>query len=60
VYAWDLPGQLDRKELNYEYYHTLMLRAASSILQPFGISEERLAVLVNPDKGEQLSLLHQS
>ena len=60
VYAWDLPGQLDRKELNYEYYHTLMLRAASSILQPFGISEEQLAVLVNPDKGEQLSLLHQS
>ena len=34
-----------------------LLRAASDILQPFGVDKNRLDILVNVGKGEQLSLL---
>ena len=39
-----------------DYYEDLMLRAASALLQPFGVSEEDLRVSVRADLGEQLSL----
>jgi DNA polymerase elongation subunit (family B) len=42
VWAWDLPGQPERTALDTVRYRTLLLRAASTILQPFGIPEESL------------------
>jgi hypothetical protein len=33
-----------------------MLRAASSLLQPFGLSEEDLRILTRDDLGEQMNL----
>lgn len=53
VFAWDLPGQLNPAGLDVDYYHKLLLRAASTVLQPFGIEEKELEVMVNVDKGFQ-------
>jgi DNA polymerase-2 len=56
VFAWDLPGQPDPAELDVDYYHKLLLRAASAILQPFGVEEKELEIMVNVDRGFQNSL----
>jgi len=42
VWAWDLPGEPERSALDTARYRTLLLRAAGTILQPFGIPEESL------------------
>jgi DNA polymerase II len=56
VFAWDLPGQPNPAALDVDYYHKLLLRAASAILQPFGVEEKELEILVNVDKGFQGTL----
>jgi DNA polymerase-2 len=56
VHAWDLPELPDAAEINVEYYTDLMLRAAFSLLQPFGLSEEDLRIMTRNDLGEQLDL----
>lgn len=42
VWAWDLPTQPDPAALDTQRYRTLLLRAAGTILQPFGVPEESL------------------
>jgi DNA polymerase-2 len=56
VFAWDLPGQPNPAELDVDYYYQLLLRAASAILQPFGMEEKELEIIVDVDKGIQDSL----
>jgi DNA polymerase-2 len=56
VRAWNLPRGPDPAELDVDYYQELMLRAASNLLQPFGLDEEQLLVWVREDLGEQLQL----
>ena len=56
VHAWNLPDAPDPSALDFDYYEDLMLRAASALLVPFGLSEEDLRVRVRADLGEQLSL----
>jgi len=56
VRAWNLPGQADPAALDVDYYQELLLRAASNLLQPFGLDEEQLLVWVREDLGEQLQL----
>jgi hypothetical protein len=47
VHAWDLPNQPDPRQIDYERYKELTLRAASNIFQPMGVSEEYLTQWVN-------------
>lgn len=42
VYAWNLPQPPNPASVDVNRYSELFLRAASAILQPFGVSEERL------------------
>jgi DNA polymerase-2 len=56
VRAWNLPGQTDPSALDVDYYQELLLRAASNLLQPFGLDETQLLVWVREDLGEQLQL----
>ena len=56
VFAWDLPGQTNPDELDLDYYRRLLLRAASAVLQPFGIEENELENLVIADRGIQKTL----
>ncbi len=42
VHAWDLPMGVDTAVLDTDRYTTLLLRAASAILQPLGMTEEYL------------------
>ncbi len=42
VYAWDLPEPPDSSALNFGYYRELLLRAAVSVLEPFGIGRTKL------------------
>jgi DNA polymerase-2 len=42
VHAWDLPTRPDPRRLDSERYAGLMIRAASNIFQPLGVSEEHL------------------
>jgi DNA polymerase-2 len=42
VAAWDLPDIPVRKQLDIGRYRTLVLRAAHTVLQPFGVTEEML------------------
>ena len=56
VRAWNLPGQTDPAALDVDYYQELLLRAASNLLQPFGLDETQLLVWVREDLGEQLQL----
>jgi len=56
VHAWNLPKPPSPAEIDVEYYTELLLRAASSLLQPFGLSEEDLRILTRSDLGEQLDL----
>lgn len=48
VHAWDLPTGIEATVLDIDRYTTLLLRAASAILQPVGVTEAELrqAVLV--------------
>jgi DNA polymerase-2 len=43
VHAWDLPVPPDPRSVDVKRYQTLLLRAASSILQPLGIQEQALS-----------------
>jgi hypothetical protein len=42
VHAWDLQSPPDPARLDFERYSTLLLRAAATILQPFGMDEALL------------------
>jgi DNA polymerase II len=42
VFAWDLPGSLDLASVDTARYIELLLRAASTVLQPFGFDEAGL------------------
>lgn len=42
VYAWDLPTPPEPAILDIERYTTLLLRASSTVFQPFGVDEESL------------------
>lgn len=42
VHAWDLPTGVDTAVLDIDRYATLLLRAASAILQPLGVDETAL------------------
>jgi DNA polymerase-2 len=46
VYAWDLAAAPDPRTVDVKRYRTLLLRAAASVLQPLGIGEEKLKVLL--------------
>lgn len=47
VWAWDLPGRPSPAMLDTAYYRRLLLRAASSVLQPFGLNEDTLRALMD-------------
>ncbi len=55
VYAWDLPESPDPNAVNWDYYQELLLRAASTVLQPWVGTEENLKRLVHTH-GVQLAL----
>ena len=42
VRAWDLPSDPDPRRLDFKRYTQLLLRAASTVLQPLGVSPETL------------------
>ena len=46
VHAWDLPDLPDVRSVDQERYRVLLLRAAATILQPFGLKEEDLKTRV--------------
>jgi len=46
VCAWDLPQPPDVRSVDQERYRVLLLRAAATILQPFGLQEEDLKTRV--------------
>jgi hypothetical protein len=46
VTAWDLPGQPDPDSIDAQRYTELLLRAAGTILQPFGVDEKNLRGLL--------------
>jgi DNA polymerase-2 len=46
VYAWDLPAAPDSRAVDVKRYRTLLLRAVASVLQPLGIGEEKLKVML--------------
>ncbi len=56
VHAWDLPETLDPQRVDIERYITLLLRAAHSVLEPFGVSEAYLKAQVLDQPSSQLSL----
>ncbi len=56
VHAWDLPNPPDPDAIDIDYYEELLLRAASNLMQPFGLDEEDLRICVHNDLGEQLVL----
>lgn len=46
VHAWDLPEALEPAVIDTDRYATLLLRAASAVLQPLGLSEPSLHQLI--------------
>jgi DNA polymerase II len=56
VHAWDLPHPPDPAAVDVDHYQKLLLRAASNLLQPFGLDEEALLIWVRGDLGRQLKL----
>jgi DNA polymerase elongation subunit (family B) len=46
VHAWDLPQPPDVRSVDQERYRVLLLRAAATILQPFGLQEQDLKTRV--------------
>ena len=45
VHAWDLPNPPDPERINRKYYQELLLRAAETVLKPFGLDMEKLRSL---------------
>jgi DNA polymerase elongation subunit (family B) len=60
VHTWDLPAKVDTAVLDTERYTTLLLRAASAILQPLGMSEAELRQAVLADAWQLPLSIHQS
>ena len=56
VHAWDLPEQPHPSSIDVDHYQKLLLRAASNLLQPFGLDEEALLIWIRSDLGRQLRL----
>lgn len=56
VRAWDLPEPPDPATIDIPRYSTLLLRAAHTILEPFGLQEETLPGLAQPQPARQLTL----
>jgi DNA polymerase-2 len=56
VRAWDLPTPPDPRTLDLERYVTLLLRAASTVLGPFGLNQELIEGLAQSDPARQLQL----
>lgn len=46
VWAWDRPQPFDVQLINIEIYRKLLLRAAADVFQPFGISPQNLALII--------------
>ena len=46
VHAWDLPNRPNPKSIDVQRYTELLLRAAGSALQPFGVDEDALRALL--------------
>lgn len=42
VHAWDLPDPPDPARINTRYYQELLLRAAETVLKPFGLDMQKL------------------
>jgi len=55
VHAWDLPEPLDPHLIDRDRYIELLLRAASSVLEPFGIEKSLLVQVTRWEIGVQLS-----
>ena len=55
VHAWDLPEPPDPRALDLERYATLLLRAAHTVLEPFGVNEELVEGLAQPQPARQLT-----
>ena len=47
VLAWDLPEQADPRKVDVERYTRLLLRAASTVLQPLGADEQVIQAWIN-------------
>jgi DNA polymerase I len=47
VHAWDLPQPPDPATLDVSYYKELLLRAAVSVLEPFGVGRTKLEERLN-------------
>jgi DNA polymerase-2 len=43
VYAWDLPDKPDPLTVDVAYYRKLLIRAAGTVLQPFGWTDDRVS-----------------
>ena len=56
VHAWDLPEPLNPAVVDLAYYARLLLRAASSVLEPFGIKPSDLPRQVGSIPARQLTL----
>ena len=49
VHAWDLPMAVDTAALDTDRYTTLLLRAASAVLQPLSLAEAELRQVVQSE-----------
>jgi len=56
VHAWDHPEALNPAALDIERYTTLLLRAAHTVLAPFGMGESSLRLRVGETPARQLTL----
>jgi len=56
IQAWHSGMQIDPRSVNYVYYGRLLIRAASSVLQPFGIDEQILRDYLQANGVVQASL----
>ena len=54
VYAWDLPTPPDARTLDLERYAVLLLRAACTVLEPFGLNPQLIAGLAQNVQTQQL------
>ncbi len=56
VRAWDLPEPPDPATIDIQRYVTLLLRAAHTVLEPFGMQEATLPGLAEPSPARQLAI----
>ncbi len=56
VQAWHAQVHIDPRSVNYAYYRRLLIRAASSILQPFGMTEQILEDYLRANGAVQTAL----